>query len=121
MQTERADALEKTVEELRAKLEERELRFSQMGSIAEASLYLSGVMGAAQSAADMYLESAKKRSEEMLEEARVQADAIVARAEEDSRSQTAAMQAQQAAGKRKVNETEKAKGNRTSKNRRSKK
>lgn len=34
MQTERADALEKTVEELRARLEERDLRFSQMGSIA---------------------------------------------------------------------------------------
>ena len=121
MQTERADALEKTVEELRARLEERDLRFSQMGSIAEASVYLSGVLEAAQSAADLYLESVKKRSDEMLEEARGQAEAIVAQAEEEGRSRAAAMQAEQAAGKRKVNETGKAKGKKSSKNRRAKK
>ena len=121
MQTERADTLEKTVEELRSRLEDRELRLSQMGSIAEASVYLSGVLEAAQTAADLYLDSAKKRSEEMLDEARRQADAIVARAEEEGRSLAAAKREEQAAGKRKVNETGKAKGKRSSKTRRTKK
>lgn len=74
MQTERADALEKTVQDLQTKLEERELHFSKLGSIAEASVYLSGVLEAAQKAADLYLESAKKRADEMLEQARNQAN-----------------------------------------------
>lgn len=121
MQTERADTLEKTVEDLQARLDQRELRFSQMGSIAEASVYLSGVLEAAQSAADLYLESVKKRADEMLEEARSQADAILAQAEEEGRSRAAALGQNQAAGKRKVNETGKAKGKRASQNRRTKK
>lgn len=120
MQTERADALEKTIGELQAKLEERELRFSQMGSIAEASVYLSGVLDAAQAAADLYLESVKKQADALLEEARAQADSILVQAEEEVRSRAAAVQPVQAEGKRKVNEKGKSK-RKSSKNRRTKK
>lgn len=74
MQTERADSLEKQVEELKAQLDERELRFAQLGSIAEASLYVSGVFEAAQRAADLYLESAKKQADELLAQARRQSE-----------------------------------------------
>ena len=121
VQTRRVEELQARLEEVEKQLNEQNLQLSSMGSIAEASVYLSGVLEAAQSAADLYLESVKKRSDEMLAEARGQAEAIVAQAEEEGRSRAAAMQAEQAAGKRKVNETGKAKGKKSSKNRRAKK
>lgn len=120
VQTERADELEKTVEQLRTRLEERELRFSQMGSIAEASVYLSGVLEAAQKAADLYLESAKKRAEEILEEARTQAGVVHVQTDE-VRSCDPEQREEESAGKRMTNEEGKTKGKRTSKNRRAKK
>ena len=120
MQTERADTLEKRVEELQAKIEERELRFSQMGSVAEASLYLSGVLEAAQKAADLYLETAKKRADEMLEDARGQADAIRAQMEKEV-SCTPVKRENQPAGKRNTNEKGKTKRKRATKNKRAKK
>ena len=72
VQTERADSLEQKVEQLQAQLDERELRFAQLGSIAEASVYVSGVFEAAQKAADLYLESAKKQADELVAQARQQ-------------------------------------------------
>lgn len=66
MQTERADKLQKKVEELEQKLEERELTMSQLGSIAEAAVQVSGILEAAQKAADLYLEYAKKKAEDMV-------------------------------------------------------
>lgn len=74
MQTERADSLQTQVEQLQARLDERELRFSQLGSIAEASICVCGVFEAAQKAADLYLEAAKKQADEMLAEASRQAE-----------------------------------------------
>lgn len=62
LQTERADRLEQELEETRKRLEEHDLRISQLGSIAEASLQLSGIFEAAQKAADLYLDEAKKRA-----------------------------------------------------------
>lgn len=62
-QTERADQLEKKVEELERKLEERHLEMAQLGTVAEAAVYLSGVFEAAQKAADLYVEAARKRAE----------------------------------------------------------
>ena len=82
VQTERADSLEQKAEELQAKLDERELRFAQLGSIAEASVCVSGVFEAAQKAADLYLESAKKQADELLARARREA------AEYESRLET---------------------------------
>lgn len=76
LQTERADSLQAQVEQLQARLEERELRFDQLGSIAEASVCVSGVFEAAQKAADLYLEAAKKQADELLENARRQAEGI---------------------------------------------
>lgn len=82
VQTERADSLEQKAEQLQAKLDERELRFAQLGSIAEASVCVSGVFEAAQKAADLYLESAKKQADELLARARREA------AEYESRLET---------------------------------
>lgn len=75
-QTERADGLEQKVEQLQAQLDERELRFARLGSIAEASVCVSGVFEAAQKAADLYLESAKKQADELLSNARRQAEEL---------------------------------------------
>ena len=58
-QTERADSLEKEVEDLQKKLEDKIIAQSEAGSIAEASLELNGVFSAAQSAADQYLENVR--------------------------------------------------------------
>lgn len=69
MQTERADALQKKVDELEEQLEKREIHLSQLGSIAEAAMHLSGVFEAAQKAADLYLDSAKKQADDILESA----------------------------------------------------
>lgn len=75
-QTERADSLEQKVEQLQAQLDERELRFARLGSIAEASVCVCGVFEAAQKAADLYLESAKKQADELLSNARRQAEEL---------------------------------------------
>ena len=63
MQTERADQLQKRLEEAEKELKEQSLRLSELGSIAEASLQLSGVFEAAQAAADLYLYEAKQRAD----------------------------------------------------------
>ena len=69
LQTERADELEKQLEQMEAKLHEQEMNMSAMGSVAEAVLQLSGVFEAAQSAADRYQEEARKRSDRIVNEA----------------------------------------------------
>ena len=69
-QTERADKLEVLLENARQQLSEQEIKLSSLGSIAEASLQVSGVFQAAQEAADMYINTAKKRAEEIEENAR---------------------------------------------------
>ena len=81
LQTERADELQKKVEELEIKLEERELDFSKLGSIAEAAVQISGVFEASQQAADMYLNSAKKEAADIIANARSQAASIISHAE----------------------------------------
>lgn len=77
MQTERADKLQKKVEELEQKLEEREVTMSQLGSIAEAAVQVSGILEAAQKAADLYLESAKKKAEDILTRASSSGDSLI--------------------------------------------
>lgn len=84
-QTERADTLQKKVEELESKLEERELHFSELGSVAEAALYVSGVFNASQQAVDYYMDAARKKADVILEDARNQAASMLADAEEKSR------------------------------------
>ena len=70
IQTERADELQKQLEAAQAKLDSRDVQMTVIGSIAEASLQLSGVFEAAQKAADLYLNSAKERA------AQLEADAL---------------------------------------------
>ncbi len=54
-QTERADSLEKEIEELRKKLSEKDIAIQNSGSIAEAALKINDIFNAAQAAADQYL------------------------------------------------------------------
>lgn len=81
MQTERADQLQKKVEELEARLEERDLNLARLGSVAEVAVQVSGVFEAAQKAADLYLDAAKKQSDEILAHARHKAATIIIQAE----------------------------------------
>lgn len=59
--TREAERLQKELEHAKAKLESREIMLQDVGSIAEASLKLSGVFEAAQRAVDLYLENIERR------------------------------------------------------------
>lgn len=80
VQTERADQLQARLEETQRKLEEREIKIASLGSIAEASLQLSGVIEAAQKAADLYVNSARKYAKDIEEAAYEEAANILAQA-----------------------------------------
>lgn len=56
--------LQKENDELRTALENRQLRVEKAGSLAEAAIAVSGVMEAAQRAADLYLASLGVKKEE---------------------------------------------------------
>ena len=58
------ERLTRLTEELQQKLEDRQIKIAESGSIAEAALKLSGIFEAAQRAADMYIRSAELASEE---------------------------------------------------------
>lgn len=62
--SEENEQLRKENEELRKALSQKEICIEQSGSIAEASLKLSGVFEAAQRAADLYLENVRRMAEE---------------------------------------------------------
>ena len=85
MQTERADKLQETLEAAESQLNDKEIRLTGLGSIAEASLQLSGVFDAAQTAADRYLEAAKKHAEELEENAYKKAAEILMQAQAQAR------------------------------------
>ena len=85
VQTERADKLQTALEEVEQRLNAQEINISTLGSIAEASLHLKGVFGAAQEAADMYINEAKKRAEAIEEEAHRKGAAIIVQALEEAR------------------------------------
>ena len=76
--------LRRQLQEAQARLEERKLALEEAGSIAEASLRLSGVFEAAQTAADQYLESVRRLSEGQ--------EARCARLEEESRQKAERLQ-----------------------------
>ena len=94
MQTERADKLQEQVEKLEQQLAKRDFTFSELGSIAEFAVEVSGVLKASQQAADMYLDSARKHADALLESARIEAAAIVAEAEKKARGAAKAQQLQ---------------------------
>lgn len=70
MQTEQNQQLRQEIEHLR----EQQMRLEEMGSVAEASLLLSGVFEAAQKAADDYLSEARNRAQRIVERARLEAE-----------------------------------------------
>ena len=65
VQTERADKLQAKLEATEKQLKEQELKIASLGSIAEASLELNDIFQAAQNAADMYIDAAKKHAQEI--------------------------------------------------------
>lgn len=92
-QTERADKLQQKVNKLEEQLEHQEISLSELGSIAEAAVKISGVLEASQRAADLYLSSAKKKADDILRCARYEAIAIISQAEEKARYISNAQQA----------------------------
>ena len=81
LQTERADKLQAKLEIAEKHLFNQEIKLSSLGSIAEASLQLSDVFKAAQDAADMYIDAAKKHAEEIEEAAHKKAAQILIQAQ----------------------------------------
>lgn len=81
LQTERADKLQMRVDALETELNNQEIKIMSLGSIAEASLQLGGVFQAAQKSADIYLDAAKKRAEEIEETAHKKAAEILIQAQ----------------------------------------
>ena len=84
--------LQKELDELTKKLNQKEIIINNAGSIAEASLQLNGVFDAAQKAIQQYVDNVKKQwsqQEEMcnriIDEAQRKADNIIAEAEEYAR------------------------------------
>ena len=80
IQTARADQLQEQLEQAQKQLDDKEIRMTVIGSIAEATVQFTGIMENAQKTADMYLASVEKRIEEMEAEARARADAMVEQA-----------------------------------------
>lgn len=93
VQTERADKLQAHLHEMEKQMNQQDLQMTSLGSIAEASLQLSGIFQAAQEAADIYVDAAKKRAEEMEQAAQKNAAAI--RAEADAYVAEAKKQAEE--------------------------
>lgn len=82
------DELNKEIEQLRARLEERELKIKEAGSIAQAVVGLNELFETAQKTADEYLEqvrilseNAEKRAEEIVAEAEARAKQTAAEGE----------------------------------------
>ena len=81
VQTQRADRLQQELDTVRAQLEQQNIRLSNLGSIAEASLQITGIFEAAQKAADLYLDAAKLQARIIEDEAKKTARTILANAE----------------------------------------
>ena len=84
MQTDRSNALEAQLEEAREKLESKEIQMSKVGSIAEASVQLGGLLEAAQQTADIYLAAVEKRVAEIEAEAQNRANDILENARREA-------------------------------------
>lgn len=84
-QTSKADKLQEKLDEAEKLLRQKKLQMTALGSIAEASLQLSGVFQAAQVAADQYIEAAKVKAEEITDEAHKKAAEILVQAQAQAR------------------------------------
>ena len=63
-QSKEIDSLREQLDEANARLADRNIRISESGSIAEASLKLTSIFEEAQKAADLYLENVKRTVQE---------------------------------------------------------
>ena len=81
LQSERVTELEEQLKEAQKKLDSRQMQMESVGSIAEASVHLSGVFEAAQETADLYMNAVKARAirvkEETIAEAKKEAEDII--------------------------------------------
>lgn len=68
--------LRQQLEEANARLEEKELRVEQAGSLAEAALQLNGIFAAAQAACEQYEHNIRLRCQELEEQTRRECAAI---------------------------------------------
>lgn len=98
-QSKKVQQLQVELDDAYARLESRELSLSKAGSIAEASLQMSGIFEAAQQAADQYLVNvqqmqnrcdqieadAVRRAEQMLAQTQAECDQMITRAETESK------------------------------------
>ena len=85
IQTQRADSLQKQLDEAQAQLDDREIQMTVMGSLAEASLQLSGIFEAAQNAADLYMKGVEKKAALLEADAERKAEAILEAARDQAR------------------------------------
>ena len=90
-QTKKNELLQQQLDEATAKLQSRELTISNAGSIAEASLQLSGIFEAAQTAGEQYLQNIRRLSHsqaqicaEMERQTRKKCDEMLRQTEEDA-------------------------------------
>lgn len=74
------DELNAALEESEAALNEKKIAVQEAGSVAEAALKLSGVFEAAQQAADLYAEEMRARADEIVAQAKAEAEQILNRA-----------------------------------------
>lgn len=87
-QTERADQLQARLDQALKELEDKQIKLASLGSIAEASVYLTGLFQKAQETAELYVNSAKKFAKDIESDAYQEAAAILARAQEQARGIT---------------------------------
>ena len=85
MQTKRADELQAQLEQAQQELESREIQMESIGSIAEASIQVSGILEAAQNAADLFLNAARQRTEELEREKTAEAALITENAQAEAK------------------------------------
>ena len=81
MQAERADDLQQKLDAMEKLVSAQELQMSNLGSVADAAIQVSGILEATQKAADLYMDAARRQAAEIVQEARRQGAEILARAE----------------------------------------
>lgn len=76
IQIKQTEELQSKLEQIEAQYNDQKIRISRLGSIAEASVKISGVFEAAQKAADIYIENAKKQADQIIHAAQLRAEEI---------------------------------------------
>lgn len=88
IQTQHVDSLERELAEAKAQLHAQHVRLSSLGSMAEVSAQVSGLLEAAQKAADLYLEAAREQADRILREASEMAATASAEEQENAYEET---------------------------------